>query len=251
MSINIKKVLIISDNASIAEIIATINKTQVNEAEALFQYAISPFSEKKKFNFAVFGEVKVLDLRIPSVIQGIMDSYDMVISIHCKQIFPPNLVKAKKCINIHPGYNPINRGWYPQVFAIIHDLEIGATIHEIDEELDHGAIIDRVKVEKYPHDTSFSLYNRVVAAEIDLWKKNVRGIINESYFAFQPEEEGVLYLKKDFNGLLELDLHEHMTLGRAIDRLRALTFDGYRNAYFLDESGKKTFVEIKLTPEEA
>ena len=246
-----KKILIISDNPSIVEAVAMINQDQVNAIEALFQYAISPFSKKGDFNAVLLGEVQTLDLRIDSVIHGILDHFDIIISVHCKQIFPPSLVNRVKCINIHPGYNPINRGWYPQVFAIIHDLEIGATIHEIDEKLDHGAIIDRVKVEKYSHDTSFSLYSRVVASEIELWRKNVRRIISGDYLAFQPEEEGVLYLKKDFKALLKLDLAEKMTLGHAINRLRALTFDGYRNAYFVNEDGSKTFVEIKLTREEA
>lgn len=248
MQYHYHRLLIISDNARILTEIAKINQEKIGGA-VQFEYGISPFSDLGHFQYPLFGKVKVLDLRHQSTVLEIIESYDLVVSVHCKQIFPPLLVRQVKCVNLHPGYNPINRGWYPQVFAIIHDLAIGATLHEIDEELDHGAIIDRVKVPKHAHDTSFSLYARVVEAEINLWEKNVISLVSANYQPFSPEEEGKLYLKKDFNSLLKLDLAEKMTMKQAIDRLRALTFNGYRNAYFIDERGEKVFVEITLTPE--
>ena len=42
------------------------------------------------------------------------DSYDLFLSLHCKQLFPDELVLNHRCINIHPGLNPYNRGWFPQ-----------------------------------------------------------------------------------------------------------------------------------------
>src|SRR5690349_163732 len=66
---------------------------------------------------------------------------DVVISLHSKQIFPPGLVSGARCVNVHPGLNPFNRGWTPHVFSLVNGLPAGATIHEIDAEIDHGAII--------------------------------------------------------------------------------------------------------------
>ena len=131
----------------------------------------------------------------------LVSMYKMIFSLHCKQIFPKDLVKAVKCINVHPGYNPINRGWYPQVFAIINKLPVGVTIHEIDEHLDHGMIIAREKVECFPWDTSLTIYNRLLDKEIDLLRRNIVSIINCQYKTFAPENEGNLYLKKDFEDL--------------------------------------------------
>ncbi|HKK87445.1 MAG TPA: hypothetical protein VJ917_01265, partial [Saprospiraceae bacterium] len=96
---------------------------------------------------------------------------------------------------------------------------------------------------------SFSLYNRVIEAEISLWEKNISNILCAKYKSFVPEGKGRLYLKKDFNSLLELDLAEEITMQQAIDRLRALTFKGYQNAYFLNKEGEKVFVEITLSPD--
>jgi methionyl-tRNA formyltransferase len=140
----------------------------------------------------------------------------------------------------------VNRGWYPQVFAIINDTDIGATIHEIDEMLDHGYIVARRKVNKFSHDTSLTLYNRVVEAEIALLKENLVNILRDEYSLMKPEGEGNVNLKSDFNALKELDLAKTATYGAVIDHLRALTHGAYKNAYFFDERGEKIFVSIVL-----
>jgi methionyl-tRNA formyltransferase len=97
-----------------------------------FVFAISPFSNPEDFEIST----KVYDLKKSNHIIEIIEKYQLVFSLHCKQIFPSELISNVKCINVHPGYNPLNRGWYPQVFSIIYDLPIGATIHEIDEVVD-------------------------------------------------------------------------------------------------------------------
>ena len=76
----------------------------------------------------------------------------LIISLHCKQLFPKGLISTVKCINVHPGLNPHNRGWYPQVFSIINKRPLGATIHEIDEELDHGDVIAQKEVPVFSWD---------------------------------------------------------------------------------------------------
>jgi methionyl-tRNA formyltransferase len=171
--------------------------------------------------------------------------------MHCKQLFPDKLVKSLKCINVHPGYNPINRGWYPQVFAIINILKIGATIHEIDTELDHGPIIARRYVEKDQIDTSETLYNKILIAEIELIEEHLISILENTYITFLPESEGVLYLKNDFKKLCKLNLDEKMSTLQFIDKLRALTYGGYKNAYFIDsKTQKKIYVNISLEKEQ-
>src|SRR6202042_959384 len=129
---------------------------------------------------------------------------------------------AVKCINVHPGYNPLNRGWYPQVFAIIHHTLIGATIHEMDKELDHGNIINRQEGPQFPQDTSREVFYRVLDEEDDLLARNLKKILDNRYETVTPETQGRLYLKKDFLGICELDPDEVGRLGDFIDRLRAL-----------------------------
>lgn len=241
-----KKVLVISDNSFLCNEFNKIVEN-VSYQASKFDFAISPFSNSTDFDL----EVKIYDLRNNTDVHEIISNYDLVFSIHCKQIFPPLLVDAIKCINIHPGYNPINRGWYPQVFSIIHDLPIGATIHEIDNQLDHGPIIDRSLVEKFDYDTSETLYNRILEKEIQLLNENLKNILDNNYAVFLPEESGNLFLKKNFNDLLEIDLNATCTAGELIDRLRALSHGNYNNAYFFDrKTGEKIFVGINLKKDE-
>lgn len=191
---------------------------------------------------------KIIDVKEKT--SWIIESFELVISVHCYQFFPAELVNNIRCINIHPGYNPINRGWYPQVFAIINDLPIGATIHEMDAKLDNGPIIARVFVKKYPWDTSYSLYNRVLQAELDLFEQNYDRIFDSTYKPTVPEKEGNFFSKKNFKELCEIDLDEKVSFRESINRLRALTHGNYKNAYYTDPDSKsKVFLKLELFPE--
>ena len=191
---------------------------------------------------------KVVDVKEET--DWIVENYDLVISVHCYQFFPANLVNNIRCINIHPGYNPINRGWYPQVFAIINDLPIGATIHEMDEKLDNGPIICRKFVKKYPWDTSLSIYDRVLDAEMELFHGNFYEIFDNSYTPEKPEKGGNFFSKKDFYNHCEINLNEIVTFKDAIDRLRALTHGDYNNAFFkVEKSNEKIYLHLNLIRE--
>lgn len=245
-----ENVLIISDNLYICEQfeLLLIEKDFYN---VKWTFSISPSSNLNAYKSCLNANVEICNLNDYKVVAKILDMFDLVFSIHCKQLFPLVMVNKLKCINIHPGYNPINRGWYPQVFAIINDYQIGATIHEIDNELDSGKIIDRAFVSKETYDTSLTLYNKILKKEMELIENNLDSIINNNYKTINPENKGNLFLKKDYNQLLELDLDEVLTMQTCINKLRALTHGDYNNAFFIDKkTGHKVFVSITLKLDE-
>lgn len=177
----------------------------------------------------------------------ILNQYNLIFSAHCIQFFPKILTENIKCINIHPGYNPINRGWYPQVFSIIHNLPVGATIHQMDSKLDNGPIIARELVPKFAYDTSQSLYNRILDTELKLFREWYLKILNNDYVLIRPEKEYNYFSKSDFNELCELDLDEKLTMSELLNKLRALTHGGYNNAFFVDsDSGRKVYLSINF-----
>ena len=191
---------------------------------------------------------KLEEININEHYQNIINEFQMAFSIHSKQLFPKVLVSSLLCINVHPGHNPENRGWYPQVFSIIENKIIGATIHVMDEKLDNGPIIGRKEVEKYIWDTSESLYNRVLKAEIELLDKHLISIINNDFSTFLPEKSGRLYLKKDFNNLCEFEFNAEFS--SFYNRIRALSHGEHNNAYFVDpETKKKIFFKIEIIKE--
>ena len=67
------------------------------------------------------------------------------------------------------------------IFININKKPIGATIHEMDEYIDHGPIICQEKIEILPNDTSSTLYYRIQQLEIKLFKKHIESIIKGNY----------------------------------------------------------------------
>ena len=192
-------------------------------------------------------DVPRLDVR--TQVDEICDRYDLIVSVHCKQMFPPEIVRRVRCVNVHPGFNPFNRGWFPQVFCILNGMAAGATIHEMDEQLDHGAIVAQEAYEIKSWDTSGSAYANILEIERRLLLDHFAAIREGSYTARPPETEGNLNSRRDFEALRRIDLSRQGTFSEFLDHLRALTHAPFKNAYYIDERGQKVFVSIALDPE--
>jgi methionyl-tRNA formyltransferase len=191
-------------------------------------------------------------IRVKAAVEDLKSRYGLILSLHCKQIFPPALVQSVRCINFHPGYNPYNRGWYPHVFSMNNGLPAGLTIHEMDAQIDHGNIIYEEQIRIAPHEVSGEVYGRILAREIELLAEWLPRLIRHEYETFAPSGEGNYNGIRDFEALKRIDLSKTGTAGEFIDYLRSMTFEGYRNAYFEDpQTGKRCFVEIRITPEES
>lgn len=242
-----KKILFVTDNGLLYSRIKHIISSDFSGLESVFEFRRSKSSSKKRLYTNGIESLEEIDVK--TEYQSIIDHYDAIISLHCKQIFPPELVKNMLCINIHPGLNPYNRGWYPQVFAIINHVKLGATIHIMDEKVDHGPIIARKEVEIKSYYTSKEAYEKTLNAEIELFKENIQSIVDGTFTSFAPEFEGEYYSIEDFNKLCALDMNEKLTMGDAINKLRALNHGSYRNAYFYDEEGNKIYVKLDLSKE--
>lgn len=237
-------ILIISDNH---DLLMRFRKlTEQKNISGLFEYACS------YQNLSLLKSVEGNWLRPMNIKQetDLHTKYSLIISLHCKQLFPAALVRSVRCVNVHPGLNPYNRGWFPQVFSILNKLPAGATIHEIDELLDHGNIIAQKEVKIESWDTSLSAYAKILDAEMELLNEHLIAIMEHSYKAFPPAAEGNLHLKKDFDALCEIDLQHSGTFAEHIDRLRALSHGQYVNAYYFDSDGKKVFIKMDLFPEQ-
>lgn len=239
-----KRVLIISDNVDLVIFIKKLEKTIVDSGVTI-DYRYSKVNKEPSSLKQL--KMHAIDVKSEHVISTIMTNYELVISAHCKQIFPKALVENIRCINIHPGLNPYNRGWYPQVFSIINKLPIGCTIHEMNENIDHGNIIYQKQVSILDSDTSLDVYNKVQIAEKELLKENLNNIIFNNYKSKSMCSNGNYNGIAEFKQLCELKLSSYGTLREHIDLLRALTHGKHKNAYFMDEAGEKIYVQISLS----
>ena len=96
-------------------------------------------------------------------------------------------------------------------------------------------------------DTSLDVYNKVLNVELALLRENLVALLYNNVIASPAEEEGNYNSIDDFKKLTNLNLAERLTMGEAIDKLRALTHGDFKNAYFVDgATSKKVFVHIKL-----
>lgn len=239
------RVCVVTDNLYIYEHFVELIDRKPQKATFDFYYA----SWNKAFKVLFKDSEKMKPIKLKEQTDSFFNKYDLFISLHCKQLFPDKMVNEHMCINVHPGYNPYNRGWFPQVFGIINKKPIGVTIHKMDTELDHGPILYQKELELRAVDTSKDVYERILQTEMDLVEEHLDDILSGNYELHPMKEEGNLNTKCDYEAMLEIDLNKQATYGEVIDFLRAMTHEPYDNAYFYDKDGNKIFVTVKLKKE--
>ena len=92
------------------------------------------------------------------------------------RILSPVFIKAfrHKIINVHPALLPSFKGAHAIQDALAYGVKVtGVTVHFVDEEVDHGAIIAQASVEIKPEDTLESLAERIHKAEHILYPKTI------------------------------------------------------------------------------
>lgn len=239
-------ILVVSDNVELTGFFRDL-ALQGFFHDVSFEYR---YASLNKTNEAFEAQgIHAINLKDNQIIDHIIEKFSLVFSLHCKQVFPEKLVREVKCINIHPGYNPYNRGWYPQVFSLINQLPLGATIHLMDEKIDHGKILFQEKVMLTLSDTSLTAYRKVIEVEKTLLKQHLAEIINNTCHSTTPSNEGNYNGIADFKELCQLDLNSKATLSEHLNLLRALTHGDFKNGWFINEEGKKVYVTLTLKEE--
>jgi phosphoribosylglycinamide formyltransferase-1 len=80
-----------------------------------------------------------------------------------------------RIMNIHPALLPSFPGLHGQKQAVEHGVKVsGATVHFVDEELDHGPIIIQRAVEVRDDDSEVSLSERILKIEHQVYPEAVR-----------------------------------------------------------------------------
>ena len=87
-----------------------------------------------------------------------------------------------KIINIHPSLLPSFKGLNAQKQAIDYGVKFsGCTVHFVDEDLDHGAIIAQQIVELNNEDTTETLSAKILEYEHALYIKVVKEIVEGKF----------------------------------------------------------------------
>lgn len=175
---------------------------------------------------------------------------DLIISSGFRHIVPEDVLSLPSmgAVNMHKSYLPYNRGTNPNVWSIIEDPPAGVSIHYMTPDVDGGPIIDRREVLVYPDDDGRSLYDRLEAEQFEQFTDCWPAIRDDEVETIDQPHKGTYHYYEDFVELWELDLDEEVRVGDLLDRLRALTFPPYDNAYF-EVDGEKYHVDIEIRRE--
>lgn len=164
------------------------------------------------------------------------------LSVHYPRILkPPLLARYQKIYNVHPGYLPYGRGFYPVFWALWENSPAGATFHEINAGIDQGNIVAQTRVEYSESDTGGTLHARVREAEkvllMNAWEKLTRGEILSAY----PQAQGIgtYHTRREFFELKQRAAWKNLSAEQLVDLARCLAFPGYSGLEI--ELGAKKF----------
>ncbi len=130
---------------------------------------------------------------------------DFIFSFYYRKVLPMSLLRLAQrgAFNLHGSLLPKYRGRAPVNWAVLHgETETGATLHEMTEKLDAGAIVAQTAVPILPDDTAREVFAKVVvAAEITLWRalpglldgdspRTPNRLAEGSYFGGRGPEDG-------------------------------------------------------------
>jgi methionyl-tRNA formyltransferase len=149
-------------------------------------------------------------------------------------------------INLHPSLLPYNRGMNPYYWSIVNGTPAGVSIHWIDEQVDHGALLLQRELDVPITETGEHLYQRAADAMIELFTTNYNQIIKlEAEAHPQRQIQGVVHKARDMFEHSRIDLDRIYRAGDLINILRARTFTNGDSAYFYYQ-GRKYNIRVAI-----
>lgn len=109
---------------------------------------------------------------------------DLVCLAGYMRLLSPWFVKQfpHKILNIHPSLLPAFPGLEAQQQAFAYGVKVaGCTVHFVDEELDHGAIIVQKAVPVLDSDDEHSLAERILEQEHIAYSEAINLVLNREY----------------------------------------------------------------------
>lgn len=173
---------------------------------------------------------------------------DYMLSVHFPYLIPRDVLDTLRmgALNLHPAYLPYNRGWHTPSWAILDQTPYGATLHWIDEGLDTGDLVMQKRVEVLPSDTADSLYARVLAAEVDVLRDAIPRLKSHTLPRIPQSGPGTQHVKTDLESMRRLHLHDRMTVGELLRRIRALTTNCEDEAAWFELDGERYLVQLTI-----
>lgn len=176
---------------------------------------------------------------------------DIIVAVGFRHLVPPEILTLppEGAVNLHPALLPYNRGANPNVWPLVEGTPAGVTLHYMDEDYDTGDVIAQREVETNFVDTGESLHERLKQTQFDLfrevWPDIEAGSVDPDP---QDSDAGTYHVTTDFQDLCKLDPYAEVRVKDLLDRLRALTYPPFDNAY-LELDGERYYVDLEVRSE--
>jgi phosphoribosylglycinamide formyltransferase-1 len=111
-------------------------------------------------------------------------SVDLVCLAGYMRLLSPEFIAAfpHRILNIHPSLLPAFPGLDAQTQAFDYGVKVtGCTVHFVDEELDHGAIIVQRAIPVLESDDPHSLAQRILVEEHQAYTEAIARVVSGSY----------------------------------------------------------------------
>jgi len=144
---------------------------------------------------------------------------DLIISVYYRLMVPEKilLIPPMGALNLHGSLLPKYRGRVPVNWVLVNgETETGVTLHYMVKEPDAGDIVDQTSVPISFYDTSRSLFDKVNAAGVELFRRNLPAVLDgtnartpqdhskATYFGGRRPEDGKIGWAKSATAIYNL-----------------------------------------------
>lgn len=174
--------------------------------------------------YAIQNQLKVVRL------ENLYDVKNLIfISLEYDKIIKPQSFKTQKLYNIHFSKLPAYKGMYTSVHPILNGEEYtGVTLHEIDDGIDTGPIIDQKTIKIGVNDTARDLYYKYLKSGEDLFKESLEKLLLGDYSTKKQGGFAASYFAKNSLDFKDININFNKTSFEIHNQIRAFIFEEYQ-----------------------
>ncbi len=206
-------------------------------------------SDKAKDNWQKSFKKFAIKKKVPIV--GLNELFELenlyFFSLEYEEILKTKYFKSKKLFNFHFSLLPKYRGCHTNYYQILNgEKKTGVTLHEIDDGIDTGKIIDYTSFPLGLNTTAYENYIKLLHKSIYLFKKNINKILKDNYSKKKQNlikgsyfsRKSVNYKKKIKFKKIENNIDTH-------NQIRSLIFQPFQLPTLNGKKIKKSFFKNK------
>ena len=195
-----------------------------------FQNSYKKFCKKSK--------IKIIDLDNAKRIKNLI-----FFSLHFDKIIETQKFLTTRFYNIHFSLLPKYKGMHTTAWPILNgENRSGVTLHEIDDGIDTGRIIDQYVFQIDENDNAEKVFLKYITTGIKIFKSNIEKIINNNYKSYNQSKNNSSYYSKNSINFKKYKINFNKTAFEIHNQIRAMVFEYYQ----LPKIGNKKIISSKI-----